>query len=162
MNKIKFTLTLLIFSCPASFGQANTKQQSNKSLPTILFVCEHGAARSTVAAAYFNKIARDLGLKYQAIFRGTSPQDTLTPATKTGLIKDNYNVSKMKPLLVTKEDIANAFQVVTFDCVLPNKDYPIRKPLQWNGIPPISQGYNEARDEIVKKVNELIKELPEQ
>ena len=35
---------------------------SVESKKTILFVCEHGAARSPIAAAYFNKLAENQGL----------------------------------------------------------------------------------------------------
>jgi hypothetical protein len=38
----------------------------------VLFVCLHGAAKSVIATAYFNKLARDRGLSYRATFRGTS------------------------------------------------------------------------------------------
>ena len=37
-------------------------------------MCEHGAALSVVAAAYFNKMAREEHLNMHAIARGTEPQ----------------------------------------------------------------------------------------
>ena len=43
--------------------------------PSIVFVCEHGAAKSVIAAAYFNKIAAEHGLRERrsrATSRGTS------------------------------------------------------------------------------------------
>jgi arsenate reductase (thioredoxin) len=53
--------------------------QQRIAKPVILFVCEHGAARSTIAAAYFNKFAQQQNLDYVAVFRGTDPDTTLTP-----------------------------------------------------------------------------------
>ena len=32
--------------------------------PLIIFVCEHGAAKSIIAAAYFNKYARERNLRF--------------------------------------------------------------------------------------------------
>src|SRR5215813_9354941 len=37
----------------------------------VVFVCEHGAAKSVIATAYFNKLAAERGLAYRATFRGT-------------------------------------------------------------------------------------------
>ena len=142
---------VLIFSSLASNAQT-----VNKS--TILFVCEHGAARSTIAAAYFNKIAKERGLDYQAVFRGTDPQNELTSGTKQGLMNDGFDVSGMTPSLVSKGDAAKAVQVITFDCALPS-DCIAAELHQWNGIPPISESYNGARDQIVRKVDALIMQL---
>ena len=38
-----------------------------KPAGTVLFICEHGSAKSVVAAAHFNQIAADRGLPYRAI-----------------------------------------------------------------------------------------------
>jgi protein-tyrosine-phosphatase len=147
----RVTYIVFIFFPFLSYGQAADK-------PTILFVCEHGAARSTIAAAYFNKIAKEKGLNYRATFRGTDPQDSLTFGTRKGLTKDGFDVSKMKPSLVSKSDVAKALQVITFDCVLPG-DCKTDKTEQWNGISPISENYVVARDQIVKRVEALIAQL---
>ena len=146
-----FLISILIFPFAS-----NAQSKEN---PTILFVCEHGAARSTIAAAYFNKIAQEKGLNYKAVFKGTDPQSSLTPGTKIGLTKDGFDVSRMKPLPVSKKDVAVADQVITFDCALPDSIGLTRKPIQWNGIPPISENYENARDQIVIKVNELLRQL---
>ncbi|OQP60069.1 hypothetical protein A3860_34630 [Niastella vici] len=154
-----FCAGLYIFMAFLSFGQDTQKSSNMKSAPTILFICEHGAARSTIAAAYFNKLAQQQGLNYHAIFRGTNPDSVLTPAAQRGLIKDSFDVQGWKPVQVTKSDIENAYQVVTLDCLLPDKDN-ITKPItQWEGIPPVSSDYNVARDAIVKKVQALIVDL---
>ena len=42
--------------------------------PTVVFVCEHGAAKSVIATAYFNKIAAERGLRARAVYRGVNPQ----------------------------------------------------------------------------------------
>ena len=39
----------------------------DKPAATVVFVCEHGAAKSVVAAAHFNRMARERGLAVRAI-----------------------------------------------------------------------------------------------
>ncbi len=46
--------------------------------PIIVFVCEHGAAKSVIAATYFNKLANEKGLNLKAIARGTHPDQELS------------------------------------------------------------------------------------
>ena len=52
---------------------------------TVVFVCEHGAAKSVLAAAYFNRFAAQMGLDMQAVARGTKPDQELSPQTVKGL-----------------------------------------------------------------------------
>lgn len=154
MYRSIYIVAILILVSLTLSGQ---NQPTVAAKQTVLFVCEHGAARSTIAAAYFNRIAKQKGLSFEAIFRGTDPQDSLTVATKRGLIKDGFDVSRMKPSPVSNEDVKNAYQVITFDCELPTNQPPNR--LRWNGIPPISEDYTIARNQIEKKVDDLITQL---
>jgi arsenate reductase (thioredoxin) len=131
--------------------------QISETKPVILFVCEHGAARSVIASAYFNKLAKEKNLNYQAVFRGTSPDSILSPATITGLTKDGFNTTIWKPLLVSQADLNAASQVVTFDCNLP---FESSKPVaKWDGVPSITKDYDAARNEILKHVQLLIQNL---
>ena len=128
-------------------------------MPEILFVCEHGAARSTIAAAYFNRLAEEQGLNYRAIFRATNPDSILMPAAIRGLTEDGFEISNWIPKLVSQTDINNASEIVTFDCHIPAADSSPKPRVNWNGIPPVSKDYNLARDQIVEKVQELIDDL---
>ena len=56
--------------------------------PIIFFVCEHGAAKSIIAAAYFNKLAKQTNSNVRAIARGTNPDSVLSPQTVAGLHAD--------------------------------------------------------------------------
>lgn len=42
--------------------------------PTVLFVCLHGAAKSVIAASYFQRLAAERGVKVRAVFAGTEPE----------------------------------------------------------------------------------------
>jgi alpha-galactosidase len=150
--KNKITLLLLLLFCTILFGQNNPSNAPK----IILFVCEHGAARSTIAAAYFNKLAKEQGLNYQAVFRGSAPDATLSVGTIRGLTEDGFDVNNWKPVLVSSKDIDDAAQIITFDCRLPLKDSLSKPFAQWNGIPAISKDYAIARKEIVEKIKGLL------
>ncbi len=66
---------------PVAFGQA-VKAKVSSVAPTVLFVCEHGAAKSVIAAAYFDKLAKDQHLPHRAAFRGVNPDSALNPVAK--------------------------------------------------------------------------------
>lgn len=154
--KTYFKLFILIIFVQTAFGQ----QKSNlKTKQQILFVCEHGAARSVIASAYFNKIVDSLNLNYKSIFRGTDPELTLTAGTEKGLKNDNFKVENWKPELVTEKDVNESYKVITFDCSVSKQSVDPNVTEQWDGIPPISKDYEIARNAILERVNELIVKL---
>ena len=44
-----------------------------KKPPTILFMCPHGAAKSVLASAYFQRLAKERGLNVRVESAGTNP-----------------------------------------------------------------------------------------
>jgi len=86
----------------------------------IVFVCEHGAAKSIVAAAYFTKLASEMGLDLQAVARGTSPDEELSPQAIQGLLEDGLTSTESTPQRLTQVDIQSAQRVITF-CELPSE-----------------------------------------
>jgi arsenate reductase (thioredoxin) len=158
LKKIIPTCLFFFFALFATGQKTSEKNKGSKKI--ILFVCEHGAARSTIAAAYFNKIAKEQNLNYVAVFKGTDPDTILTPGTEKGLLKDSFDIKGWTPKLVSNQDIKGAYKIVTFDCKLPMQDSTSISVEQWNGIPPISKSYDTARNEIVEKVNQLVSQLP--
>ena len=143
----------------AALGQGAKDEAVTEKTPTILFVCEHGAAKSVIAAAHFNKLAQERGLKYRAVFRGTHPDPTLAPAAVKGLQEDGFKTQGWKPTLVTKKDMEAAAEIVTLGCALPEKDAVAGKVAEWNDVPSPSQNYQAARDDIVKRVQSLVDDL---
>ena len=129
-------------------------QEDNKT--TIVFVCEHGGARSTIASVYFNKIARENHLPYQSIFRGLTPDSVITNETKKGLIEDGFETTSLSPVRLSEKDIHTNTLLISLDCAPP----PLYNSYHsWKGIPMISEDYVTARNAIIKHVNELINEL---
>src|SRR5689334_3778092 len=55
---------------------------------TIVFVCLHGVVNSQMAAAYFNKVAKERGLPYTAVSRGIDLYQTVPVRIQDGLALD--------------------------------------------------------------------------
>lgn len=83
MRTLASVLTVIV---AASSGIASGGQQPLAAPrgASIVFVCEHGAAKSVIAATLFNKLAVERGLRERAIYRGANPQADLSSATLKG------------------------------------------------------------------------------
>ena len=133
-------------------------QAPKQTAANIVFVCEHGAARSVIAAEYFNKLAAERGLAFRAVSRGTSPDPEFGTSTIAGLRGDGFPAPAGKPRLLQPGDLQPAERVVTFAVNLPDGMKPIQR-IEWNDIPAPSADYAKARDEIRNRVEELINDL---
>jgi len=125
--------------------------------PTVLFVCEHGAAKSVIAAAEFDRLARQRGLSWRASFRGTNPEPAIAPSVAAALAHDGLQVQG-QPSPVTAAEVESATQVVTFSTKLP---FTASKGnvREWNDVPPVSADLNTAREDIRRRVALLMDEL---
>jgi arsenate reductase (thioredoxin) len=126
--------------------------------PVIVFVCEHGAAKSLIATAYFNKLAAERGLPQRATFRGVAPQSELSQRTVEGLRADGFVIPTQKPTAIADSDIDRATHVFAIGCVLPQKARQSGKAEDWSDVPD-DQGYPAMRDAIVRHVKALLDEL---
>jgi protein-tyrosine-phosphatase len=124
--------------------------------PVIVFVCEHGAAKSVIAAAYFNKLASETSSGLRAIARGTYPDQELSPKTITGLRGDGLTPTEPIPQKLSIVDAESARRIIAF-CELPG-EYEKETIIEyWEGIPPVSENYEKARDAILEKLNRMMK-----
>ena len=137
----------------------NAPAQSQVRGDTIVFVCEHGSAKSVVAAAHFNRLAAENRLPYRAVARGLNPDQSLPPAIKAGLLADGLDPSAFTPQAITKPEIQGAARVVAMGTDLPETSAKA-KVVRWNGIPSLSENYPAARAAIVEQVKELLATLP--
>jgi arsenate reductase (thioredoxin) len=126
--------------------------------PSIVFVCEHGAAKSVIATAYFNKLAAERGLPYRATFRGVNPQDDLSVRALEGLKADGLVSPSGKPLAISDTDVQKATHIFAIGCTLPDKARRSGKSDTWSDVPD-DQGYGPMRDAIVRHVKELLDRL---
>src|SRR5215204_4392532 len=151
MNIVELALTVYIV-----VGGVQSPQVS--SAPAVVFVCEHGAAKSVVATAYFNKLAAERGLPFRATFRGTSPQDNLSVRAVEGLKADGVAVPTGKPSAIGEKDVADATHIFAIGCTLPDAAQRSGKAADWSDVPD-DQGYAPMRDAIVRHVKQLLDEL---
>jgi len=146
MHRRLLTLALMLLFQPSSKDKA------------VVFVCEHGAAKSVVATAYFNKLAAERGLPFRATFRGTTPQDNLSVRAVEGLKADGIAVPSGKPTAIIDMVVAVATHIFAIGCMLPDKARQSGKAADWSDVPD-DQGYAPMRDAIVRHVKELLDEL---
>ncbi len=126
---------------------------------TILFVCEHGAAKSIIAAAYFNKLAHEKGLNVQALARGTLPDDELSQGTLQGLMADGLTSTEVSPQKLQPAEIESAQRVIIFGDLLDPQDHYGIEIENWNEVPPVSRDYQIARDAIIGHLHQLLAEI---
>jgi protein-tyrosine-phosphatase len=149
-------LSTLGLTALAGFGLGQEKSRA-KAQPTVVFVCEHGAARSVIAAAYFNKLAVERQLPFRAIARGTTPQENPSASTLAGLQRDGIVIRPDKPKGLTASEASDALRVVSF-CPLPPSIKASRVDT-FDDVPPPADGYDRSRDAVLKHVRELLDEL---
>lgn len=126
--------------------------------PTILFICEHGSAKSTIAAEHCNKLAVERNLPIKAISRGTNPDESFPENVIEGLQSDGLKVNAQKPKKLSQTDVANAVRIVVF-CQLPaeyEKDFTVE---DWSDVPPVSENYSKSRDEILKRIKRILADV---
>ena len=137
---------------------AHTGQNPARPAPRVMFVCEHGAAKSVVATAYFNKIAAERGLPYRATFRGTSPQAELSVSALKGLREDGLEIPAGKPSAISGQDVTDATHIFAIGCTLPAHATASGKAADWTDVPD-DKGYAPMRDAIRRHVEQLLDEL---
>jgi len=142
----------LLLALPALPQDASNKEDVQ---PTVLFVCEQGAAKSIIATAHFDQLAKARGLKVRAVARGTNPDPIVSPKVSAGLRSEGLTDNAQKPKLVTDADVSNAKRVITLGCKLPQK----AEVTDWNDIPSPGAAYQAASKAIRKHVEALIEEL---
>jgi arsenate reductase (thioredoxin) len=126
---------------------------------TVLFMCPHGAAKSVMAAAYFQQLAEKQGLNLQADAAGTDPSLEISPAVIALLRDEGMDVAPYQPRAVTKDDIESAIRVISLGC--PTSDLPIAPAVieHWDDVPLPSINLTATQDTIRSHVERLVAEL---
>jgi arsenate reductase (thioredoxin) len=150
-------LATLVFALTVN-GQTQDAGNQTEQAPVIIFVCEHGAAKSILSAAIFNKLAGERRLNLRAIARGTNPDPEISPKVAAGLRADGLASSESEPKKISKADLVGARRVITF-CALPD-DYPGSIRVEnWDEVLPAIDDYGKARDKLTERIDRLLEEL---
>lgn len=125
----------------------------------ILFLCPHNAAKSVLAAAYFDRLARERHLDFRAASAGTSPDAVPSAAVVALLQEDGIDVSGHRPRRVTTEDMTNAYRVISLGCDM--EELPVASALvdRWDDVPLASQDLDASRAAIRHHLDQLLQEL---
>ena len=129
------------------------------SARTILFLCPHNAAKSVLAAAYFDQLARERGLDYQAASAGTSPDAAPSPAVVAMLRDEGIDVAGHRPRRLTAEDLTSAHRVISLGCDLDDLTEGNVPVDRWDDVPPASRDLAASRAAIKRHLDALVNEL---
>ncbi len=124
----------------------------------VVFVCEHGSAKSVIAAALFNARASERKLSIRAEARGITPDPTLMPAAVAGLRGDGLAPGLGTPLPIGRADTDRASVIVAFDPLPPDLTAGARVVV-WDAVPPVSVDYAASRDAMLSRMDSLLDEL---
>jgi arsenate reductase len=125
----------------------------------ILFLCPHAAAKSVLAAAYFNRLAQKQGLDFVADAAGTEPDEVVAPAVLKLLAEEGMDMSHHKPRRVTEIELNTAYKVISMGCTLEDLAIAPEAVEEWLDIPAPSQDLVGARNRIEAHIQALIKNL---
>ena len=138
--------------------KATKMKEPAEQVPVVIFVCEHGSAKSVVAAAHFNRLSKEGNLKLRAISRGTNPDKELPANTLKGLKGDGLAADELEPRKISQGDLAGAVRIITF-CQLPEVLTNLPPVESWEDAPPMSEDYGRFRDLVVARIRRLLNEL---
>ena len=125
----------------------------------VLFVCQHGAAKSVIAARHLEKLALARGLTVNVAAAGVEPDDVIPPHVIAGLLADGIAESGDIPQPVTHDLIRNSQLVVSFGCNLASLAGGSSRIIEWTDVPAVSDGYETARAAILDRLNAILDEV---
>jgi protein-tyrosine-phosphatase len=155
----RFTLLVLGIALQLT-TPAQAEEAALPTNKTILFVCLHGSVKSQMAAAHFNRIARERGLPYTAISRGVEVDTSIPTRIRDGLNLDGLAPLDDVPQALTPNEAAGAMKVIAFDAV-PDDKRGLAEVSYWSDVPPATKDYSAARDAIVRHIDDLVPTLTE-
>lgn len=123
---------------------------------TIVFICPHGAAKSVIAAAYFQRLAEQQGLPWRAVCGGTEPDDAITPLVLDWLHAEGFPLPNRLPQRITAAELIAATRVIAMNCEIEHLVPAGARLDVWDDVPPVSQDLPAARAVIYTHVEKLI------
>ena len=159
---LSIALATLTAHGSAAFATTQQKPAANRPSPqttNVLFLCPHGAAKSVLASAYFQRSAKERGLDVRVDAAGIEPQEALSPVVVEHLRKNGYELPIIKPRAVTSQDVAGADVVVSMGCDLSGIPVGADKLRTWDDVPGPSEDLAQAEKVIRRRVVALVDEL---
>src|SRR4029077_225261 len=96
-------------------GTSSRAEPGTDRPASVVFVCLHGSVKSQMAAAHFNRIARERGLSIVAVSRGIAVDGEIPRSIREGLARDGLAPASDVPIALTSEEAAVAANIFAFD-----------------------------------------------
>ena len=128
----------------------------------VAFVCLHGSAKSLIAAAYFNGLARQHGLDFAATTSGPEPNSEVPPNVIEGLRGYAVDVGGYRPAMISAAGLANADLIVSFACDAGMRLAPDKPVERWDECPAVSDDFETAWRFITSRVERLFRRLAQE
>lgn len=132
---------------------------TDRRVPTVLFLCVHNAGRSQMAMGYFQHLAGDRAVARSG---GSEPADRLNPAAVAAMREVGIDISGEQPTAWTDEIVRAADVVVTMGCGDTCPVFPGKRYVDWELDDPAGKSVEEVRpirDDIEQRVRRLLEEL---
>ena len=149
-------------ACGPAFG---TDSSGVAGAPAVVFVCDHGSAKSLVAASLFNRMAEQRGLAVRALSRAVSERsvDSKVPDKVVQVMgQDGFQVAAFKPQAMTASEASAAARVVIINVEGPVESASRAPAERWNDIAPVTSEYGKAKSRLVSRIGALLDELGRQ
>jgi protein-tyrosine-phosphatase len=145
-------LGVIITSVPLGAAEVTASNQG-----TVIFVCKYGSMKSQMAAAYFNRLAKERGLHLTAISRAFTP-DSEIPAS----LIENMATEGLAPVneitSLTPGEAASAAKIYSFD-EIPAENKGTAEYEHWTDVPASKKDYWGAMSVIKRHVAEEINHI---
>ena len=151
-RSIIVSMVLLCAGAVAQDGPRSDKPQ------TIVFVCLHGSVKSQVAAAHFNRIAKERGLPLVAVSRGIAVDPNIPASIRQGLAADGLVPPNTFRFLLHQptQPAPSRFLRLMKSRMIAKARGRLRIGRTW---PPATKDYVAARDAIVRHIEEAMTSL---
>ena len=128
-------------------------------MPSVLFVCVHNAGRSQMAAGFMTELSKG---KIEVLSAGSAPKDSINPVAVAAMAELGIDISNNQPKILTTQAVQSSDVVITMGCGDTCPYFPGKRYEDWVLDDTAGQGIEPVRiirDEILKRVQALIKEL---
>ena len=128
-------------------------------MKTVLFVCVHNAGRSQMAAGFMQTLS---GGRVRVLSAGSAPKESINPLAVQVMKEVGIDIANNQPKVLTNEAVQESDVVITMGCGDACPFYPGKRYEDWVLEDPAGQSIEkvrEIRDEIRRRVDELIKEI---
>jgi arsenate reductase (thioredoxin) len=132
---------------------------TDRSRPSVLFVCVHNAGRSQMAAGFLRRLAGD---EIDVRSAGSEPADRINPVAVQAMREVGIDIAGQQPKRLRPADSQASSVVITMGCGDECPYYPGQRHEDWELDDPAGKDLDTVRairDDIRTRVERLIREL---